>query len=209
MDSTSIIAIIVMLVVVNVIVVVVYTAVQTTKKREQAKNDELKERLLIQARNFAADVQKDRALRTVATNIILKPGEAAFYSKPSTLFETRAIRHYQAGHVGFRVARGVWVGGTSGRSTSTQEWDKIDTGTLTITNRRLIFDGRQQDRTVPLDKIVSVNCAVTWIEVSVEGRQKSMILAVDNPMIAAAIIQLCRQAKDPLNLSEKIDLQFE
>jgi hypothetical protein len=36
-----------------------------------------------------------------------------------------------------------------------------------------------------------------------------MILAVDNPMIAAAIIQLCRQAKDPLNLSEKIDLQFE
>jgi hypothetical protein len=36
-----------------VIVVVVYAAVQTTKKREQAKNDELKERLLIQARNFA------------------------------------------------------------------------------------------------------------------------------------------------------------
>jgi hypothetical protein len=35
------------------------------------QQSELKERLLIQARNFAADVQQNRALPTVATHIIL------------------------------------------------------------------------------------------------------------------------------------------
>src|SRR6266496_6106022 len=102
-----------------------------------AQNNKQRALLFAQARDFAASVQQNRALPTVATNIILKPDEVAFYSTPSALYETRAVRHYQAGHTGFRVAKGVYVGGTSGRSTSTQEWAKIDTGWLTITNKRV------------------------------------------------------------------------
>ena len=43
------------------------------------------------------------------------------------------------------------------------------------------------------------------------GRQKRMVFDAANPMIAAAIIRLCRQVNDPLNLSEyqNINLQFE
>jgi hypothetical protein len=195
------------------VLIVVATVVGTRlqEHRNVKQQGELKERLLIQARNFAADVQYKRALPTVPTNILLKPGEAAFYSSPSALYETRAVRQYQSGFSGFRIAKGVYVGGTSGRSTSTQQWAKIDGGVLTITNKRLVFDGGQQDRTVQLGKIVSVSCSLTNIEVSVEGRQKTMVFEAANPLIASAIVRLCRQVDDPLNLSgyQNINLLFE
>jgi len=194
-----------------VITLVVATAVSDKRQRKRAKQqNEQKEFVLAQARDFAAIVQQNRALPAVPTNLIFKSGEAAFYSTPSALYETRAVRHYQSGFTGFRVAKGVYIGGSSGRSTSTQEWARIDTGRLTITNQRLVFDGGQQDRTVPLSKIVSVDCSPTSIYVSVEGRQKTMVFDAANPMIAAAIIRICRQVDDPLNLSEhNINLRFE
>ena len=166
--------------------------------------------LFAQARDFAANIQQNRALPTVAANIILKPGEAAFYSTSSALYETRAVRHYQAAHSSFRVAKGVWVGGTSGHSANTQEWTKIDTGWLTITNKRLVFDGTRENRAVPLSKVVSVHNTTTAIEIAVESRQKAMVFDAPNPLIASLIIRLCCQASDPLNLSgDNINFQFE
>jgi hypothetical protein len=145
----------------------------------------------------------------VATNIILKPGETAFYSSPSAFYETRAVRQYQAGHSGFRVAKGVYIGGTSGRSLSTQQWAKLDIGTLTITNKRLVFDGGSQDRTIPLNKVVSVHTSPTQIIVSAEGRQKTMAFQVANSLIASSIVKLCGQVNDLLNLSgDKINITF-
>jgi hypothetical protein len=171
---------------------------------------EYKARLLEQARDWAATVQQNHSLPTVETDIILKPGETAFYSTPSALYETRAMRSYQAGHSGFRVAKGVYIGGTSGRSISTQEWAKLDSGRLTITNKRLVFDGGRQDRTIPLNKVVSVHNSLTEILVSVEGRQKTMALTVPNSLIASLIIRLCCQGSDPLNLSgDKINIDFK
>lgn len=164
--TTSIIVVAAIIAVVAIIV----TAVLYSKRQRERRAV-----LFTEAREFAANVQQARALPTVATNIILKPGEAPFYSTPSALYETRAVRHYQAGHTGFRVAKGVYVGGTTGRSTSTQEWAKIDTGWLTITNKRLVFDGAKEGRTVLLSKVVTVHNSLTGIEIAVEGRQKAMV----------------------------------
>jgi hypothetical protein len=200
MDST---AIIVLAIIVGAIIVVV-AVVRAKQQRER------KALLFKQARDFAATVQQNHALPTVAANIILKPGETAFYLAPSALYETRAVRHYQAGHSAVRVAKGVYIGGTSGRSTSTQEWAKIDTGWLTITNKRLVFDGGKEDRSVPLSKIVSVHSSLTGIEVSVEGRQKAMVFDAANPLVASLIVRLCCQVSDPLNLSgDNINFQFQ
>jgi hypothetical protein len=177
--------------VVAIIIVAIIVAVALYSKRQR----ERKAVLVEQARQFTATVEQTKALPSVAANIILKPGEVAFYSAASALYETRALRHYQAAHTGFRVAKGVYIGGTSGRSTSTQEWAKIDTGWLTITNQRLVFDGGKEDRAVPLSKIVSVHCSLTRIEVSVEGRQKVMVFDAANPLIASTIIRLAPFAK--------------
>jgi hypothetical protein len=107
------------------VVIAIVTAVRAKQRRE------LRDRLFNQAREFTAAVQNNRALPTVPTDIILKPGESAFYSTPSTLFETRAVRSYQGAHSGVRVAKGVYIGGTSGRSISTQQWAALDTGRFT------------------------------------------------------------------------------
>jgi len=161
-----------------------------------------RKRLTEQFHQYIATIQKSGAFPIVATNIILKPGEAAFYSAPSVLYETRAVRHYQSSHAGVRVMKGLWVGGTSGRSISTQEWAKIDAGWLTITNKRLVFEGQSEERSVLLSKILSVQPRLTQIELAVEGRQKAMVFEAANGMIASLIIRLCCQVSDPLNLSD-------
>jgi hypothetical protein len=167
-------------------------------------------RWFAEARLFVEDIKAQQTLKTVATDAILKKGEKAFYNSRADLFETRAVRHYQAGTAGMKVAKGFYVGGTSGRSTSTQEWAQIDTGTLTITGKRLIFDGGSQDRTILLEKVVSVNPSRDGVEVSVEGRQKSMVFAVDNPLIAASVIRICCQVEDPMDLSNtNVDITFD
>jgi hypothetical protein len=151
-------------VVITIIVGVIIAIVAAVRAKQRR---ELRDRLFNEARDFTATVQKNQALPPVPTDIILKPGESAFYSTPSTLYETRAVRTYQAGHGGVRVAKGVYIGGTSGRSISTQQWAALDTGRLTITNQRLVFVGGKEDRTIPLKKIVSVNSSLTEILVSV------------------------------------------
>jgi hypothetical protein len=55
-----------------------------------------------------------------------------------------------------------------------------------------------------------VDCSPTAIYVSVEGRQKTMVFDAANSMIAAAIIRVCRQVSEPLDISEhNINLRFE
>ena len=202
-DFSFFIALLVIAILVTAIIAIV--AVVSAKRRREKRAS-----LLKQARDFVATVQQNRALPTVTTDIILKPGESAFYSTPSVLYETRAVRHYQAGHTGFRIAKGVYVGGTSGRSVSTQQWAKLDAGRLTITNKRLVFVGRKEDRTIPLNKVVSVEPNLTEIVISVEGRQKAMALEVANPLIAMTIIRLCPRVTDPLNLSgDNINIDFK
>ena len=197
------------LLVVVIATLVVATSIIVTAVRAKQRR-ELRERLFIQARDFTAAIQKNQSLPPVPTDIILKPGESAFYSTPSALYETRAVRTYQAAHSGVRVAKGVYIGGTSGRSISTQQWAALDTGRLTITNQRLVFVGGKEDRTIPLKKIVSVNSSLTEILVSVEGRQKTIALAVPNPLIAKFIIGLCSQVADPSNLSgDKLTVTFK
>ena len=186
------------------VTVIVMAATNAARRRKH------KEQLFAEAREFVESVQERKALDPVSTDVILKSGETAFYSAPSALYETRAVRHYQSGTTGLRIAKGIYVGSTRGRSVSTQEWSCVDTGRLTVTSKRLIFCGGRADRTVQLSKVVSIESSFTAVEVSVEGRQKRMVLQADNPFVVAVIIRICSQADDPLDLSEMtLNVTFE
>lgn len=157
---------------------------------------------------YFALLDHSEGLPIIPTNILLQPTERSFYCAPSALYETRAVRYYQSGFAGFRVARGVWIGGSSGRSVSHQEWAKLDSGTLTVTNQRIVFDGGAQTRTVLLRKIVSVDSMRDSVEVSVENRQKSMVFEAANPLILATIIRLACKGYDDLSRST-YELEYE
>jgi hypothetical protein len=72
----------------------------------------------------------------------------------SALHETRAYR--VSGGGGTRIGR-IYVGG--GMSESHQRLRAIDSGTLVLTNQRLVFDGASESRTIKLDDYVCYSLA--------------------------------------------------
>lgn len=181
---------IIVIVVAALIVGGVLYAKQNAERERQniARQDDIAER-------YIARAQAGGGLPVVATNVMLKRGEAAFYSAPATLLETRAVRHSTAGHGGVRIARGVWIGGTRGRAESHQEWRRIDDGELTVTNRRIIFDGRKTNRALALDKLLSVDIGQAQVEISASTRQKSMVFtAGDQAGVLGGVIKITSQA---------------
>ena len=201
-SSIGILFVIILVIAILVTGIIATVAVVNAKKRRE------KRALLVkQAQEFIDGVKQKLTLPVVSTDIMLKPGENAVYSSPSVLYETRAVREYHAVHSGVRVAKGVYIGGTSGRSLSTQQWAKLDTGCLTITNKRVVFVGTKEERAFPLDKVISVDPNLTAIVVSVEGRQKAMAFEVGNSLIVMTIIRIASKTIDPSNVSgDKIDI---
>jgi hypothetical protein len=119
----------------------------------------------------------------IRARLILKDGEHALLEEPSALIETRAYRVYSG--AGTRIGR-VYVGG--GVSESRQRWSVIDQGTLTLTTKRLVFDGSQENRNVQLAHVLSVSPGSDVIEVSTQGRGKSQVYRVRNPLIWATAV---------------------
>jgi hypothetical protein len=181
----------------------------TKKKKELIRQQKATE-----AENYIAEVKSKKALPTIQTSIFLDKDEKAFLEEETKLNETRAIRKHSGGMggIGFRVVKGVYVGGgrRSGTSESHQEWRMIDSGNLIITNQRMIFRGGKENRAVPLKKILSVSISIDAIEVAVESKSKSMVFPVQNGYIWGAVINILRQVDDPLNLGDlNLDIQFK
>ena len=131
-----------------------------------------------------------RGLQPIASRLILKGGEHAVLEEESALMETRAYRVYGGG--GTRIGR-VYVGG--GASESQQRLKHIDDGTLTLTTKRLIFDGSQENRNVNLSHVLSVSLWADAIEISTERRAKSQVYRVENPLIWKASIEALATGK--------------
>jgi len=176
------------------IVLFVVGAVFAAKNNAEQKRQSVERQDAI-AEEYVVRANRGGGLPTVDTNVMLKRGEAAFYSAPTALFETRAVRHSAAGHGGIRVARGVWIGGTRGKAESHQEWRRIDDGHLTVTNQRIIFDGGKTNRTVPLDKLISCDTNIGEAEISASNRQKSMVFtAGEQAGVLGSVIKITSNA---------------
>lgn len=152
-------------------------------------------RMKSKANAFFKQVDKHGKLPVVSTTLLLRSGECAVYFKSSELFETRSVRTYQSGFAGVRLAKGIYVGQSRGRSFSRQELAKIDRGTLTVTSKRIVFEGSDGARAIPLGKILSASPWKDSVEVLSEGRQKAVVFSAENPIILATIIQLCCNEK--------------
>lgn len=116
-------------------------------------------------------------LKTVSSPVILKKNEEAYLSLPNIkLSEPRAVRVSQSGGVGtsYRVAKGFTVHSGTGqsRSVSHEEIMGIDTGTLVITNKRLVFVGSKKSVNIDLKRILSINIFKDGISIQRENKQK-------------------------------------
>lgn len=110
--------------------------------------------------------------------IILKRNEKPIVVLPNITFkEPRAVRTSIGGYTGptIRITKGISfkLGGASSRSISHDEIKAIDKGTLTITNRRLIFTGSMKTLNYNLSKILSINEFKDGISIQRDNKQKT------------------------------------
>jgi ssDNA-binding Zn-finger/Zn-ribbon topoisomerase 1 len=118
------------------------------------------------------------------TPLVLAADEIALLHEPSTLIEARATRVYAGG--GTRV-QGIYIGG--GQSSSVQDLKELDSGTLTLTTKRLVFTGSMESRVANIKDIVSVQNFADAIEISTARKAKRQVYLVRNPLLWVANIR--------------------
>ena len=70
--------------------------------------------------------------------------------------------------------KGIYIGG--GASSSVQGLKQIDSGTVTLTTKRLVFTGSMESRVVSIKDIVSVQWLRDAIEVSYKEGKAANVL---------------------------------
>lgn len=170
-----------------------------------------KDRLIQEANEFLTALKQNGGLKPVAADLMMKPNEKAYLQESRiVLKETRAVRKSSGSAAGFRIAKGVYIGKTRGTSHSEQVLQDIDRGTLVLTNQRLVFDGATENRVIKLDKVLSVQMYRDAIEVSLDGRAKSIFFTVNNPYIWSTVFRIIQGVPDPENLKDvNLKISFE
>jgi hypothetical protein len=155
-------------------------------KQISEQSPEQRDALAKEAKDFFATIRQTGDLPvSPSTSIILASGEKACLDEESNLYEEKSSRVY--GGTGTRI-EGIWVGG--GGSTSIQSLRNIDSGRLTLTNKRIVFTGSMESRVIELTDIVSNVPLVDAIQIASKRRAKNQIYMVRNPILWATFIEL-------------------
>ena len=159
-----------------------FAAINATKKPKTISPAELAQ-LQAEAKEFFDKIDSGK-FTVPDTPVVLGTDETALLCEPSKLIEARATRVYAGG--GTRV-RGIYVGG--GESGSFQSLKELDSGTLTLTTKRLVFTGSMESRVVNIKDIVSVEPLADAIEISTAKKAKRQVYVVHNPIIWGALVR--------------------
>ena len=109
------------------------------------------------------------------TNLLLKKGEYLIFDLPQiTLCEERSVK-LKGGYQGFsvRIMKGVSYrfGGFQGGSE--RKVVEIDSGNLTLTNKRMVFSGKKTSKEISLTKINTIESLDNGISITRSGKQKT------------------------------------
>lgn len=172
-----------------------YLFVKSTTRKKSHNIDSIKK----EAREYIEAFKENEGLPVIETTLLLEQGEHAFLEAIVPLYETRAVRYHQGAGAGFKIAKGVSIGGYQGRSESKQEWRKLDEGTLVLTNKRVLFVGNEQSRTIPLKKIFNAN--VDGLGFIISYQKKNVYFENTNPAIWVFAIDILRQGVGKKDIS--------
>jgi len=117
----------------------------------------------------------DDAKLVVSAPIIPKKNEIIYLGLPDiSFYEPRryTIRNYGGG--GFRVAKGVYIGGGTSVPYKFEKIDLVDVGSFVVTNSRIVFVGQKRTLTIPYKKLVSLTPHGDGLLIGKEGREKPL-----------------------------------
>lgn len=129
-------------------------------------------------------------LPDINSSVPLTKGEICHYESPATRIESKKrVVGYQgrSSGVSVRIAKGVTVRTGSFRGHPiTQEYEIEHNGTLTITNKRLIFVSRTKGFTAPIQNIVGLEGYSNGI--GIQHNQKYYLMKCEYPELVSMLI---------------------
>lgn len=122
-------------------------------------------------------------------SIVLRQGEKLYFAAGSNVIEERVVdRQYIAVSQGmsFRIMKGVSyrVGATKGRVHTVKGMVPVSSGTLAVTDRRLVYVGDSKSLNTPFDKLLDVHLYKDGLRFSSTTRQKPVVIEFHNPDLA-------------------------
>jgi hypothetical protein len=129
----------------------------------------------------------------VESPLILKRGEKASMVMPATLARNQSRRQWVGGSQGFSFPIGhtgirYRVGSFHGHPVEQQFLGHLDTGRLVVTNQRIAFIGQLKSTSIPLAKLLHVECYPDAVAVFIEGRENPDFYLVAQPKYALFMI---------------------
>jgi hypothetical protein len=124
--------------------------------------------------------------QTVESPLVLKKGEQACVSISATLARQQTRRQWVGGSQGFSFPIGhtgirYRVGSFHGHPVQQQFLAKLDTGRLVVTNQRIAFIGSVKSTSIPLTKLLHVECYSDGLAVFREGKENPDMYIVSQP----------------------------
>lgn len=134
-------------------------------------------------------------LPVIQPGILLQKSEKCFISIPNVDWhELRTVRHhtsYSSYSTSFRVAKGFYLrsGTYTPRSYNSDEMKLIDSGTVYLTNKRIIFTGAKKNSNIRLDKVLSVRAYADGVEIGKETGKSPLLQLPERADVFCIILE--------------------
>ena len=179
-----------------IVVAALITAGQESEKRK-AKYAAAQNK----AADFVKDIIESGGLTPIPSPSRLEEGEVCYYSEHACLLEARPVSEYNSSSVGVKMTRNISVRSTKGKSVSHDRIQIVDNGTLSVTNRRIIFMGTRGQRSFALSSIMANSRIGHVVEITSSERENKMLFAIENGRIFSFVLKVCLKFEIPSEFS--------
>lgn len=159
------------------------------KKRREAREEAARLRARTTRRQRAESELREARLgggiRPVEGSlpVLLELGEIACWCEPSALSETRTERTFSGFTTDWQALEAFSLGTINAKENEKDVWKQIDAGHLVVTDRRILFVGTAEQRTVPFEKIVSLQGSPEALAVGSSDLAKKMFFTSRNGLL--------------------------
>jgi hypothetical protein len=132
-------------------------------------------------------------LPTIQPDILLQKNELCYCIKFVDWYELRVVRnkvHYGGVSGRIKIMKGVYYryGSLQGRTEPISEMTKIDSGNVYITNKRIIFTGKNRNINIQNSHILNITPYTDGVEIIKDSGKNPILLFNDNVDVFCAIL---------------------
>lgn len=129
----------------------------------------------------------------IGVQISLEKNEKCYFQTSCEWYEMRTVTkriNYSGTSASIKIMKGVRyrVGTIKPQRITSEEWKQIDSGTMYLTNKRIIFTGQSKNTNIKLPKILSFTPYSDGIEISKDAGRNPILKFTHNVDICSLIL---------------------